>query len=102
MYWAEYKGVFFVEGMPTRSQIIKSIDTKLDGVFTQSQLKSLDAIKDKMIVAVRDAGGNAVVDFKYGQRTSFWSSFVSLDDVRWFATGKIAVVPAESLTANAR
>ena len=100
MFWAEYKGVYFVEGMPQGATIIKKIDTKIDGFFTQSQLKSLDTIKDKMITAVMDAGGNAVVDFRYGQRTSFWSSFLSLDDVRWFASGLIAKITPDSLNLN--
>lgn len=101
MYWAEYKNVFFVEGTPPGARLMNRLDTKIDGFFAQSQLKSLDTVKDKMVIAVLAAGGNAVVDFKYGQRTSFWSSFTSLDDVRWFASGVIAVVPPASLESNA-
>lgn len=92
MYWAEYKGVLFVEGAPPGAKQIRSIDTKIDGWFSQSQLKSLDTVKDVMVTQVRVAGGNAVINFKYGQRNSFWRSLMSVDDVFWFATGTIAQV----------
>lgn len=92
MYSSEYKGVMFIEGMPENCQVLKEISTEINEFFGQSQLKSLDNIKDKMVDIVRSEGGNAIVDFKYGQRSSFWKTLFSLDDVYWFASGKIAVV----------
>ena len=102
MYWAEHQGVYFVEAMPAGAQILKSIDTKLDGFFTQSQLKSLDAIKDKMVIAVQEAGGNAVIDFKYGQRSTFWKSLFGMDNVLWHASGTIARIDAAALAKHRR
>ena len=46
---------------------------------------------------VRALGGNAVVEFKYGQKSSFWQSLLGLDDVSWYASGKIARINPESL-----
>ena len=88
MYSSEYKGVMFIEGIPENCQVLKEISTEINELFGQSQLKSLD----KMVDIVRREGGNAIVDFKYGQRSSFWKSFFSLDAVHWFASGKIALI----------
>lgn len=97
MYWAEYKGIAFVDGHPAGASIIAAIDTKIDGWFSQSQLKSLDSIKDVMVRQVKERGGNAVIDFKYGQKNSFWRSLMSIDDVYWFASGSIATVSISEL-----
>ena len=91
-YWAEFNGVYFIEGQMPGASILRSIDTKHDGIFSPSQLKSLDTLKETMAYQVLSAGGNAVIDFKYGQRSTFWRSLLSLDDVYWFASGKIAKV----------
>ena len=92
MYSAEYKGVLFVEGIPENCTIIRDISTEINEFFGQSQLKSLDDVKDKMIQVVRTCGGNAVIDFKYGQKSSFWKSLFGLDNVMWYASGKIAII----------
>lgn len=92
MYYDCYKGIYFIEGHPA-GRTIKPISTRLDGIwFSESQLKSLDDVKDAMIKAVKNAGGNAVIDFKYCQKTSFWRSLLSIDDVRWEASGTIAKI----------
>lgn len=98
MYWAEYKGIFFVEGIIPSATNIRNISTQHDGVFSQSQLKSLDTLKDKMVVEALAAGGNAVIDFKYGQRNTFWRSLLSIDDVWWHASGVIAKIQPGDLT----
>ena len=97
MYYDLHKGVYFVEGLPAGARRISPISTRIDGVFSNSQLKSLDDIKDKMSEIVRRNGGNAVIDFKYGQKSSFWRSLLSLDDVRWEASGYVAQIAPASL-----
>lgn len=92
MYSAEYKGIYFVEGIPPGSRLIGDISTEINETLGQSQLKSLDDVKEKMVELVRRGGGNAVVNFKYGQKSNFWKSLLSLDDVRWVASGKIAEI----------
>lgn len=90
MYFDCCDGIWFVEGIPKGAEIISSINTSLDGVFSQSQLKSLDDVKANMAVIAKKVGANAIIDFKYCQQSSFWRSLLSLDDVRWEASGKIA------------
>ncbi|MFD1950243.1 hypothetical protein ACFSGX_05620 [Sphingomonas arantia] len=92
MYRAEYKGIAFIEGCPPGVVPMRQLDTKIDGWFSQSQLKSLDNIKDVMVDQARADGANAIVNFKYGQKNSFWRSLLSVDDVYWFATGATAKI----------
>ena len=92
MYRSEYKGVLFFEGTPENCTIIRNISTEINEFFGQSQLKSLDDVKDRMIEIVKSSGGNAVVDFKYGQKSTFWKSLFGMDDVMWYASGKIAII----------
>ena len=92
MYSAEYKGIIFIEGIPKGCVILHEISTEINEFFAQSQLKSLDNVKDRMVQIVVNSGGNAVVDFKYGQRSSFWKSLLGLDGVLWYASGKIAII----------
>jgi Ni,Fe-hydrogenase III component G len=97
MYSAEYKGIYFVEGMPNSTRVIQDISTEINQFFSQSQLKTLDDVKEQMINVVENQGGNAVVDFRYGQKSSFWKSLIAVDDVRWFASGKIAIINPDEL-----
>lgn len=92
MYHSIFDGVFFIEGDPAGSKIINAISSKHDGAFSQSQLKSLDTLKKEMARRVKAEGGNAVVNFTYGQKNTFWRSLLSIDDVWWFASGSIAIV----------
>lgn len=98
MYWGEYSGVYFVEGDVVGARVFGPIDTKHDGVWSQSQLKSLDTLKAAMADNVRKAGGNAVINFRYGQNNTFWRSLLSVDDVWWHATGTIAQIDPSQLS----
>jgi hypothetical protein len=92
MYWAEYRGVYFVEGDVTNAIPHGPIDTKHDGAWSQSQLKSLDTLKAAMAEAAKRVGCNAVINFCYGQKNTFWRSLLSIDDVWWHASGTIAQI----------
>ena len=102
MYYAEYQGVYFVEGRPAEAVAIGPISTELNGFFSQNQLKSLDDIKARMCAIVRERGGNCVVDFKYGQRSTFWKSLFGMDNVLWHASGTIARIDAAALAKHRR
>jgi hypothetical protein len=92
LYTTVFEGIKFVEGRPAATRIIKPIRVEIGGACTSSQLKNLDDVKHLMAEQVRAAGGNAVVDFKYGQRcVGFWRSLFDLDDVNWYGEGQIAV-----------
>jgi len=90
MYFAEYKGVYFIEGHPREAVPLHGVSGELNGMFTQNHLKSLDDLKEKMRVSVLAAGGNCVIDFKYGQRSTFWKSLIGMDDVHWYGSGVTA------------
>ena len=97
MYFAEYKNVFFIEGFPPEADVISEIASELNGAFSQNHLRSLDDLKEKMRAAVLKRGGNCVVDFKYGQRSTFWKSLLGMDNVYWYGTGKIATIPPSEM-----
>lgn len=98
MYSDYSDGIYFVEGAPAGSRRIAPISTKIDGMFSNAQLKSLDDIKAAMASEARRKGGNAIIDFKYGQKQrSFWGSLFSLDDVRWEASGAVATINPATL-----
>jgi hypothetical protein len=86
-----FEEIKFVEGCPASATIIKPIRVEIGGVLTSAQLKNLDDVKRLMANQTRNAGGNAVVDFKYGQRSvGFWRSLIDRDDVHWYGEGNVA------------
>ena len=98
MYYSREYDVFFVEGMPSGTTVLREISTVLDGCFSNAQLKTLDDLKREMAKEVWSCGGNAVVDFKYGQKTGgFWRCLFSFDNVRWVGQGKIAIISPSAL-----
>jgi hypothetical protein len=97
MYYAEFQGIYFIEGAPAGAQRLSPVSTELNGLFAQNHLKSLDDVKLRLCTIVRERGGNAVIDFKYGQRSTFWKGLVGMDDVHWHASGMVARVDPESL-----
>ena len=92
MHIAEYKDIYFIEGSPREAIVIESFSSELNGFFSQNQLKSLDNIKEKMRDYVLSKGGNCVIDFKYGQRSTFWKSILGMDDVLWYGSGKVSKI----------
>lgn len=92
MYWSEHRGIYFVEGVPEFAKPLAVVNTELNDFFSQNHLKSLDDLKDRMAVAVAELGGNALIEFKYGQRSSFWKSIFGMDNVLWFGSGRAARV----------
>ena len=97
MHFAKYKGVLFIEGSPREAKVIAGIASELNGAFSQNQLRSLDDLKEKMRTVVIQRGGNCVVDFKYGQRSTFWKSLLGMDNVYWYGTGRIANIDLSEL-----
>lgn len=94
MYTTVFEGVKFVEGCPPGTRVFEPIQVEIGGIFTSAQLQNLDDVKRIMARKAKEKGGNAVVDFKYGQRSvGFWRSLFDLDDVNWYGEGKIAFVP---------
>jgi hypothetical protein len=93
LYTTTFEGIKFVEGCPPSARVIKPIRVAIGGILTSAQLKNLDDVKRLMVDQTRAAGGNAVIDFKYGQRSvGFLRSLIDRDDVHWYGDGKIAVL----------
>jgi len=92
MHIAVMRGIYFIEGAPQEAKFIEAVSTELNGFFSQNQLKSLDDVKEKMYSYILSKGGNCLIDFKYGQRSTFWKSIFGMDDVLWYASGKIATI----------
>jgi hypothetical protein len=92
MYSSEFRGIQFIEGLPEGVRILRHLDVRIDGVFSQAQLKSIDDVKLILVEQVRAEGGNALVNFKYGQRSSLWSTLVGIDNVGWYGSGDAAVL----------
>jgi hypothetical protein len=89
-----FEGVKFIEGSPPGARVLQAIRVEVSGVLVSAQLKNLNDVKQAMAAQVRKAGGNAVVEFKYGQKSvGFWRSLFDLDDIKWYGQGSIAVVP---------
>ena len=93
-----YAGILFSEQRPASAMIIREVSVTLNQkwIGKGSQLKSLDDVKEELAREVKSAGGNALVDFTYGQRqVSFWESLSSVDDIVWWGKGMAARVRAK-------
>ena len=96
MHWSEYRGIFFVEGSPPSAKRRQTVNAELNEFFSQNHLKTLDDLKDRMAQQAISSGCNAIVDFKYGQRSSFWKSIVGMDNILWSGSGVLATIdPAD-------
>jgi len=73
MYWSQFGDVYFVEGSPSSTRDLGSVSVEVGGTFQHAQLRTLDDVKRAMSAKVRAKGGNAVIGFKYGQKSvGFW------------------------------
>ena len=86
MYTSEYNGILFIEGFPEKCSVIRVVSTKIRESLGQS--KSLDSLKERMAELAKSYGGNAIANFKYGQKSSFWS----FNGVYWYASGIIVKI----------
>ncbi len=97
-YTSIYKGIFFIEGIEQTAKILGQVEYKKAFSFN-SQIQTLDCVKDQLVEKTIALGGNAVVNFKYGQKSSGWfkSSLFSLDDnIKWYGDGLAAILPEET------
>lgn len=87
-----YDGVLFSEGWPAGCKKLATVAVTLDDKWIGgSQLKNLNDVKAELAKRVKAAGGNALVEFTYGQKSvSFWKCLLSIDDVAWWGKGTAA------------
>jgi hypothetical protein len=97
MYVTIQDGIAFYEGTPEAYDVIEPVNIEIGGMLlTQSQLKTLKDVKRELAARASKAGGNAIIRFKYGQKSvGFLQSLFQLDDVNWFGSGTIARVPCQ-------
>lgn len=94
MRHTEHDGIIFVEGHPANCRLLRPVTVEIGGMLlVQSQLKTLKDVKDELARQAKRTGGNAIVDFEYGQRSvGFFRSLFQLDDINWYGRGHIAVL----------
>jgi hypothetical protein len=80
---------YFFEGNINNAKIVRHYTYKLDGFFEQAQLSSLETLQVRIANELKNDQANMMINFKYGQKSSFWRSFISLDDVFWYAEGDL-------------
>jgi uncharacterized protein YbjQ (UPF0145 family) len=88
-----FDGIAFYEGRPPSASCMQIIEARIGGVLKSSQLSTLDDVKRVLASQARQLGANAVVDFRYGQKSvGIFASIFSRDDVNWHGSGVAAVV----------
>mgnify|MGYP001440450791 FL=1 len=87
----EYQGVLFFEDAPDDYISGEPISTEIGGVFRNAQLANLNDVKMQLASECKSRGFNAIIKFKYGQKSSgILASIFSRDDVKWYGTGLLA------------
>ena len=101
MRFTKYKDIYFCEDNIENVEIVKHISTRIDGFLKESQLKSLDDIKERFYVLSKEYNSNVVINFKYGQKSNNWFlSMFSLDDVYWYGEGDLIRLNENKLKHN--
>ena len=99
-YTTIYKGIIFIEGEEPTAKILGAVEYKKLFSFN-AQIQTIDCVKDQLVEQTIALGGNAVINFKYGQKSSGWfkSSLFALDDnIKWHGNGLAAILPEETKT----
>ncbi len=88
-YSTIFEDIIFVEGAEADATLLQKIECDMSFQLG-AQLKNLNDVKRDLAQKARNAGANAVLDFKYGQK----SKWFAIDDVAFFGSGMAAVLPA--------
>lgn len=77
-------GIFFSE------QSCSAVTMRPIAAKKNRQNFTLTQIKDMMAAEAKEAGANAIVDFRYGQRAHKWyqQSLIKWDSEAWFGEGR--------------
>ena len=86
------EGVFFTEADIVGVKRLVSVEVEL-----AKQNADLVAVKREMARRVKACGGNALIQFKYGQRAHKWweNLLPKWDSESWHGSGVAAVLPPE-------
>ncbi len=96
MSYSIHDSIAFFETIPENATAIENVQIEIGGIISQAQLKTLKDVKRELAARAHRAGGNAIVNFSYGQKSvGFLRSLFQLDDVNWHGSGTIAIVSFE-------
>ncbi len=96
-YTSIHNGIIFIEGDEPGAKVIGGVEYQKKGFYNQ-QLKDLDMVKDQLAEKAKAMGGNAVKDFKYGQKSTSWlrSMILTYDDnINWYGSGTVILLSPE-------
>ena len=96
-YISVYKDIIFIEGVEESAKALGKVEYKKSFSYN-AQSKTLNCVKDQLVEKTIALGGNAVVDFKYGQKSSGWfkSALLNYDDnIKWYGSGMAAIISEE-------
>lgn len=96
-YKSLYKNIIFIEGDEPSAKVLGKIDYDKTSTFN-SQCKSIDVVKEQLAEKTIAIGGNAVINFEYGQKSLGWfksgiSQLFCGDSVKWYGSGYAAILP---------
>lgn len=86
-YSTIFEDVIFIEGGEPDARLLGKVECDLSFKIG-AQLKNLNDVKRELAFKARAQGGNAVLNFKYGQK----SRWLAIDDVAYFGSGTAAVL----------
>ena len=92
-----FENILFVEGSCEFLNFKGNVEYKKDSFFNQ-QFRNLDDVKHQLAEKAKQLGANAIINFRYGQKTvSFFKSILlgTDDNVNWYASGEAVVLTQE-------
>ena len=93
-YCSVYEDIVFIEGA-TEYLAHKGTITYQKGFVYNQQLSNLNKIKHQFAEKAKRAGANAIMHFKYGQKSAsfFRAALLTFDDnVEWYGSGELVVI----------
>ncbi|MDR3312244.1 MAG: hypothetical protein LBS64_03835 [Spirochaetaceae bacterium] len=93
-YTVIFNGIIFIEGEHSTAVKGRYIECDLSETI-YAHLKSLRDVKEVLAQHAKDAGYNAIVNFKYGQRNRWTGSLLQMDWVAFYGNGYLANIPAD-------
>lgn len=88
-YSVIYDDIIFIEGKEADSKTLGRIECDLSFKIG-AQLKNLNDVKKDLAAKAHRMGANAILDFKYGQK----SRWLAIDDVAYYGSGVAAILSA--------